>query len=39
MNFLYIAYAAVWIIHVLYLVTLVRRYSRLRKEINELKSK
>jgi CcmD family protein len=39
MNFLYTAYAAVWIIHVLYLVTLVRRYSRLRREVDELKGK
>jgi CcmD family protein len=39
MNFLYTAYAAVWIIHVAYLVTLVRRYSRLRKEIQEFKGK
>jgi CcmD family protein len=36
MNFLYAAYAATWIIHITYLTTLVRRYSRLRKEIDEL---
>jgi len=39
MNFLYTAYAAVWIIHVTYLVTLVRRYSRLKDEIAGLKKK
>jgi CcmD family protein len=37
MNFLYAAYAATWIIHVAYLVTLVRRYSRVKREIEELK--
>ena len=39
MNFLYTAYAAVWIIHVAYLATLVRRYSRLKDEIADLKKK
>ncbi len=37
MNFLYAAYAVTWIIHIGYLTTLVRRYSRLKKEIKELK--
>lgn len=37
MNFLYTAYAATWIIHITYLGFLVRRYTRLRNEINELK--
>jgi CcmD family protein len=37
MNFLYAAYTATWIIHVTYLGTLVRRYQRLRKEIEQLK--
>jgi CcmD family protein len=37
MNFLYAAYAATWIIHIVYLGTLVRRYQRLRKEIAGLK--
>jgi len=37
MNFLYAAYAATWIIHITYLATLVRRYNRLRKEIEDLK--
>ncbi|MBZ5718797.1 MAG: CcmD family protein [Acidobacteriia bacterium] len=37
MTYLYAAYAATWIIHILYLGSLARRYSRLRKEIQELK--
>jgi len=36
-KFLYAAYAATWIIHILYLGSLVRRYSRLRRELDELK--
>jgi CcmD family protein len=39
MNFLYAAYAATWIIHITYLGLLVRRYSRLRNEIEQLKKK
>jgi CcmD family protein len=39
MNFLYSAYAATWIIHIVYLSTLVRRYQRLSREIDELKKK
>jgi CcmD family protein len=39
MNFLYTAYAAVWIIHIAYLGTLARRYSRLKDEIADLKKK
>jgi CcmD family protein len=39
MTFLYAAYAATWMIHVGYLITLVRRYSRLKSEIEELKGK
>ena len=39
MNFLYAAYAATWIIHICYLTTLARRYSRLRKEIRDLQKK
>jgi hypothetical protein len=35
MKFLYTAYAATWIIHITYLVTIVRRYSRLRKKMEE----
>jgi len=37
--YLYSAYAATWIIHIFYLSVLVRRYSRLRREIDELKRK
>lgn len=37
MNYLYAAYGATWAIHIVYLGILVRRYSRLRKEIEELK--
>lgn len=36
MSFLYAAYAATWAIHIVYLVTLVRRYSRLKQEVDEL---
>ncbi len=39
MKFLYAAYAATWIIHILYLAALVRRYASLRREIDELKRK
>lgn len=37
--YLFAAYAATWIIHIAYLATLVRRYSRLKREIEELKKK
>ena len=37
MSYLFAAYAATWIIHITYLGTLVRRYSRLRREIEDLK--
>jgi CcmD family protein len=36
MKFLYAAYAATWIIHISYLALLLRRYIRLRNEIQEL---
>ena len=39
MTFLYVAYATTWVIHITYLVTLVRRYSRLKQEIDELNQK
>ena len=39
MNYLYAAFAATWIIHIAYLTSLVRRYARLRKEIQELNRK
>jgi hypothetical protein len=35
--YLYAAYAATWLIHITYLGILSRKYSRLRKEIEELK--
>jgi len=39
MSFLYAAYAATWAIHIAYLITLVRRYSRLKQEVDELNKK
>lgn len=37
MNFLYAAYIATWVIHIGYLTHLLRRYARLRVEVEELK--
>jgi len=37
MNFLYAAYGATWAIHIVYLITVARRYSRLKPEVDELK--
>jgi len=37
--YLFAAYAATWIIHIVYLSTIVRRYSRVKREIEELKRK
>ena len=37
--YLLAAYVATWVIHIGYLTTLVTRYSRLRREIEELKRK
>lgn len=39
MTFLHVAYAAVWIIHGTYLAILLRRYSRVRREMDELQRK
>ena len=39
MSYLYAAYIATWAIHIVYLARLVRRYTRLRKEIDELRGK
>lgn len=39
MNFLYAAYAATWIIHLIYLAILVQGYRRLRKDMEELRKK
>jgi CcmD family protein len=35
-KFLYAAYIATWTIHVLYIGSLVRRYSRLRRQMKDL---
>ena len=35
-KFLYAAYIATWLIHALYLVSLVRRYKSLRRQLKEL---
>ncbi|HXM21424.1 MAG TPA: CcmD family protein [Terriglobales bacterium] len=39
MNYLYAAYIATWAIHIGYLSTLLRRYTRLRSEIEEFKTR
>jgi hypothetical protein len=36
-GYLFAAYAATWIIHITYLGTIVARYSRVKREIAELK--
>jgi len=35
--YLFAAYAAAWIIHIVYLGTIVQRYARLKREIDDLK--
>jgi CcmD family protein len=35
--YLFAAYAATWIIHITYLSTIVARYRRVKREIEELK--
>jgi CcmD family protein len=35
-KFLFAAYIATWVIHGIYLGSLVRRFSRLRRELNEI---
>lgn len=35
-KFLFAAYIATWLIHAFYLGTLVRRFSKLRRELKEL---
>jgi CcmD family protein len=35
--YLFAAYAATWIIHIAYLSTIVARYRRVKREIEELK--
>jgi hypothetical protein len=39
MTYLYVAYAATWAIHITYLITVVRRYSRLKREVEEMNKK
>lgn len=39
MTYLYTAYAATWAIHIVYLISVVRRYSRLKRETSELKKR
>ena len=39
MTYLYAAYIATWAIHIAYLATLLRRYTRLRDEIAEFKGR
>ena len=36
-GYLFVAYAVTWIIHIVYLGTIVSRYSRLKREIEQLK--
>jgi len=38
-KFLFAAYIATWLIHAFYLGTLVRRFSRLRRELKEIGKK
>ncbi len=37
-KFLFAAYIATWVIHGVYLGTLVRRFSRLRQQLKEVKA-
>jgi CcmD family protein len=39
MTFLFAAYTATWVIHIVYLISVVRRYSRLKREVSELNRK
>jgi CcmD family protein len=36
-GYLFAAYAATWIIHIVYLGTILSRYSRVKREIGDLK--
>ena len=38
-KYLYAAYIATWLIHAVYIGTLVRRYARRRQEMKELRKK
>jgi CcmD family protein len=35
--YLFAAYAVTWIIHIAYLATIMQRYGRLKREIDDLK--
>ena len=39
MSYLYAGYIATWVIHLAYLGSLVRRYTRLRKEMEGLRNR
>jgi hypothetical protein len=39
MTYLYAAYIATWVIHIAYLGSVLRRYTRLRNEIAEFKTR
>lgn len=39
MNYLYCAYGVTWAIHITYMITLARRYSRLKREAAELNNR
>ena len=39
MTFLFAAYTATWVIHIVSLISVVRRYSRLKREVSELNRK
>jgi CcmD family protein len=39
MSYLYAAYIATWLIHGTYLVILVRKYSKIRREMESLRRK
>ena len=36
MNWVYAAYGAAWVIHIVYFVSLTLRYQRLRRDIEDL---
>lgn len=38
-KFLFAAYIATWVIHTVYLGTIVRRFSKLRQELKDLASR
>lgn len=39
MTYLYAAYAATWLIHIVYLGSVITRYQKLQREMEELKKK